>query len=277
MKTLKIALIVLSSLLFVTLTGCKSEGCTDPFAVNYEMDAKEGGECTYPDVTMMISQKVGDADLVIGDTYSINGYDVQFTQSQFYVSSVMYMDEEGNGYAAEKDGEPVYLLVKPDQKMYNLGTARAGHTHMVRFDVGVDAATNSQTDIDFAQWAGDHPLAAQTPSMAWSWAAGYIFIRIEGKIDIDKDGDFDGDDKDLIYHIGKNDNQVSISLMSHTDFDEASETLGVEFDLANLFNNLDLTNEDNHVSHTGSSQEQKNLVTTIKDNVAGAFSIHKHE
>lgn len=44
-----------------TLTSCKEEGCTDPNANNYSMDAdKDDGTCTYPTINLNAS---GDGDV----------------------------------------------------------------------------------------------------------------------------------------------------------------------------------------------------------------------
>ena len=271
MNTLKVVLLSLLGAGLLLLGGCEQKGCTDPFAVNYDIDAQEdNGECVIPNLTLMLHQKVGSEDLTLGEVYSVNGYDVKFTLSQFYLSGFRYMDDAGNGYAAEKEGEPVYLLVTPDKNMYELGNLRAGHLHMLRFDVGVDSATNNQSEIDFASWPGDHPLALQSPAMHWSWNTGYIFLKIEGRIDFNKDGIFDADDKDIVYHIGLDKNLASAALMAHMDIDEGAESVMVKYDLAAAMSGIDLSVETNLETHT---MNKPALAEALVANLPAAFSI----
>ena len=267
MKKIHLFLIALAGFFAVTQTACNNTGCMDPYAVNYDMDATKEGDCTFPNMNLMLHQKVGDAELTLGETYSINGYNVKITLSQFYMSGFRYMDDAGNGYAAEKNGEPVYILATPETKMYDLGTMRAGHLHMLRFDVGVDSTTNNQSEIDFAQWPVAHPLAPQTPSMVWSWQTGYIFLKIEGQVDIDNDGTFDDN---LVYHVGLDQFLMDISLMAHTDIDEADEQVMVTYDLAKALDGIDFSDAGNHDTHTMNNMP---LAAQIAGNVEGAFSI----
>jgi hypothetical protein len=267
MKKIQFILIALAGFYALTFTACEEEGCTDPLAVNYDAEAKEGGECTYPNLTMMLHQKVGDQDLTTGSTYTINGYPVKVTLSQFYLSGFMYMDDSGDGYAAEKDGEPVYLLATPETQMYDLGTMKTGDLHMLNFNVGVDSVTNSQDEIDFAAWPADHPLSAQTPSMVWNWNTGYIFLKFEGRIDLDSDGTFD---EDLVYHIGLNKFLMDVSLTAHTDITDASEQIMVSYDVAKVLEGIDFSVEGNWDTHTMNNMP---LATQIAANVETAFSM----
>jgi hypothetical protein len=270
MKTIKTLLLVIAGILLFTLTSCDNTGCKDPFAVNYDVEATKDGDCIYPSMSLMFHNKVGTSDLNMGEVYSINGYDVKFSLSQYYVSGIRYMDDGGNSYAAEKDGAPVYLLVKSDQAMYDLGTMRAGHLHMLLFDIGVDSVTNGQDEIDFAAWPATHPLAAQSPAMHWSWLTGYIFLKVEGKIDFNKDGQFDDQDRDIVYHVGLNQFRSPVSLLVHSDIDEANEQVSISFDLAKVFTGIDLSDSTNLSTHTMNNMP---LATKVSANYSTAFSI----
>ncbi|GEM_PF-6912068 len=49
MKSFKYPILpLLFSVVFLSLSSCKKEGCTDETATNYDPDAKSGGECIYP-------------------------------------------------------------------------------------------------------------------------------------------------------------------------------------------------------------------------------------
>lgn len=270
MKKINLILIALAGLFALTTSACDNKGCTDPYAIDYDMDATKDGECTYPNMTLMLKQKVGDQDLTLDEVYNINGYDVKVTLSQFYMSGFRYEDMDGSSYAAEKDGEPVYILATPETQMYDLGTMRAGHLHMLRFDVGVDSATNNQDEIGFAQWPNGHPLGPQAPSMVWSWQTGYIFLKIEGSADLDGNGTYE---ENLVYHVGLNELLMNISLMAHTDIDEADEQVMVTYDVAKALDGIDFSDEDSRITHTMGSPEIRALAEKVAQNVETAFSI----
>lgn len=69
----------------------------------------------------------------------------------------------------------------------------------VRFMLGVDSLTNH---ADPALWPNEHPLSLmQGGLMHWSWNAGYIFLKLEGRYKRN-DGRIDGL---FSYHIGRDD------------------------------------------------------------------------
>lgn len=270
MKILKLSLALVAAAFLLTATGCQDEGCTDPFAVNYDMDAKEGGECTYPELTLAIKHKVGDTELVYGDIYSINGYDIKFNLSQFYMSNFRIMDMDGNGYEITENDETIHRLAKLEETNYDLGTIRAGHAHMLMFDIGVTEAVNAQDEVDFAAWPPTHPLAAQSPAMHWNWNSGYVFIKVEGMVDVNKDGQFDADET-ITYHIGLDKNRTGISLMTHGDITETKEEFAISFDLETLLADFDWTQKANRTSHSMPATEA--VTEQFKTNLANAFSI----
>lgn len=61
---------------------------------------------------------------------------------------------------------------------------KPGTYDALSFGIGVKPALNGMTDPDFneAQFPIDHPLSIYN-NMYWSWATGYIFSKMEGKID----------------------------------------------------------------------------------------------
>ncbi|MEX1188581.1 MAG: MbnP family protein [Bacteroidia bacterium] len=63
-------------------------------------------------------------------------------------------------------------------------TSYPGTIDKVLFDVGLNPFLNGTNDENFnpAAYENSHPLSIYN-SMYWSWASGYIFMKIEGRID----------------------------------------------------------------------------------------------
>jgi len=122
------------------------------------------------------------------------GDTVQFSQFQYYLSNLIFIDGDGEEYALE---DSYYLVNTDDSNIQDieLDGLEEGEFTSFKISVGVDSAANAST----VNAAGDlDPNGAD--GMIWSWATGYKFIRTEGTY---KNGDDSGD---FILHLGKNDN-----------------------------------------------------------------------
>jgi hypothetical protein len=78
--------------------------------------------------------------------------------------------------------------VNPSQNDYNIGAYEISDVSTLLLNIGVAPEINHD---DPSLWDASHPLAPQIPSMHWGWAAGYIFVAIEGMIDKNQDGIFE--------------------------------------------------------------------------------------
>lgn len=63
-------------------------------------------------------------------------------------------------------------------------TTKAGPVDRIEFGIGVNQALNGTNNPDFnpSSFPSDHPLSIYN-GMYWTWASGYIFFKIEGRID----------------------------------------------------------------------------------------------
>jgi hypothetical protein len=254
----KSSLGMIALLAFLALgQGCKKDGCTDPNAINYDPEATESVDCTFPSLMLHFHPMVGDQDLVLGNTYEINGVQTRIDLANFYVSGVQV------GESGSFDTNPeTYLLVKADQMMYEIGEITAGHKHMLEFRLGLDSLTNH---ADPTLYEEGNPLAPQSPSMHWSWDSGYRFLNIGGEVDTDGDGTVDGL---LEYHIGKDSfaRMFSVEVEQEADAEQVTITLTVDF--AQVLANIDLATES--VSHTGDAPV---VATKLMDNLVTAISV----
>lgn len=77
MKTKFFSVLFAVAIASVMFTGCKKEGCTDPLAENYDIDAKtDDGTCTYPTVFTITDDGsgVGTTTWESGKTYILEGF-----------------------------------------------------------------------------------------------------------------------------------------------------------------------------------------------------------
>ncbi len=220
---------------------------------------------THSESTLNLAYNVGGQVFNYGDIYDIGGIATSFSFAQFYLSGLSVMDDAGNMTMLED----TYILAKPSQTEYDLPEVSTDHVHMFNFNIGIDEATNNQSTEDFTNQPADSPLALQTPeSMHWSWNVGYIFLKINAMVDTDGDGT---PETPTEYHIGTDNLLTPVTVMIHEDShnhnDHSSLKIGLNFDIAQLFNGIDLSTGTS--THTGDNLEMAQQITA---NYASAFS-----
>jgi len=234
-------LLVFSCFYFlVAFSSCNNKGCTDSNALNFDIDSKkDNGSCNYPSLRLHLHPTVGSETFAFDQTFNINGVDLKFDVAQFYLTA---FNLEGESASDNYELEDTYLLVKGDQHMYDLGEGRVGQIKNLGLKLGVLEVDNHK---DPASFGAGHPLGPQTPSMNWSWANGYKFIRLEGTADTDGDGTYE---TDFIYHLG-GDNSLTDITINAIDLavDSEMEEIPLKVDFAKFFQNIDIATE--NVSH----------------------------
>lgn len=199
--------------------------------------------CEDDDTTTQEEPKVESAQVILhydfnydGNGFALNqnyttdsGYVIRYTLASFYLAKPNIMDDADN--VTQLD--PEYYIIRPDVMMSDMGTIAPGHAHMFNVSIGVDEATNTEDGVNGMQPTDfsdvNHPLAPQPEGMYWSWASGYIFVKIEGEVDYEGDGTFDQTFK---YHLGTNDFRKDRSLMVHQDLadgDTLAITMSVDY------------------------------------------------
>lgn len=235
-------MVVIITLVFA---GCKRKGCTDPSALNYDMDAQKNCCCNYTEVF----------DLGIDFDFRVSIdpflYNTPFTDQtgrkfdysfvRMYLSNFRLVNASGETHVND-----TFLLIDPTITKYNIGKVAVGDYSKIRFDIGIDSITNStKQPADFAQ---DHPLGPQSPSMYWAWNTGYIFLKLEGSVDTNliPDGTIDWP---YVFHLGTNQLLRSVELNYPVSGDDGQKlVLDIGVDLARFFDFVDLRTENS--SHT---------------------------
>ena len=134
------------------------------------------------------------------DTYDyFDEMSLRFQLFQFYISDVTLISPE-HGEVMVKDVDLVTFKDIFDQSdsqrgiQIPLGEAPAGEYTSIRFGIGVNSQLNATQPADYDL---GHPL---TTGNYWSWAAGYVFFKIEGNADLDDNGNYS---EKLTFHIGR--------------------------------------------------------------------------
>ncbi len=256
----------------LSVSSCK-KGCTDPAAENYDATAKKNNNtCTYADP----SEKTSEINLVYNhmaenSTFAFNtdyiddfGNKYQFTRAQLYLSSPVFMDDNMNVLSAPSS----YALVSPDSVKSSFAVIDGEqHVHMMNISIGVDSVANA---TDPATYGSTHPLAYQTPSMHWNWNSGYIFIALEGVVDIDGNGTFDTGET-FVMHVGMNSLRAdNTGLMAHfNSVSGLAHNIELDINWTGLLAGIDLS-----IDNSTHTMDNMMLASRVSNNAKSILSIH---
>ena len=205
LKAIRLPALLAFSLLLV-VTSCKeNEGCTDPAAANYDADAeKDDGSCLIGNFVLDFKALVNGVPLVMKDSvyknvldyyykmetirfYVSNLYLIKNDNSEVLVNDVSYLDLENSHRSISDDGEKIMVAAPP------------GDYKGIKFAIGVDPDINNG---DPSVYPNDHPLSIRQ-NAHWVWNSGYIFLKLEGKMDTIPDGN-KSLTRSFVYHCGTN-------------------------------------------------------------------------
>lgn len=160
--------------------------------------------------------------------YPTNRNTVGVSNLSYYLSGFQLQKQDGSWHNVEVP----HLFVaqsKPVDTVF-LGELPEGNYQALRFALGLDSAINHS---DPAQWSNDHPLSLMRGGqMHWSWNAGYIFLKLEGRYrkSATEVGFYS-------YHIGRDDLIVPYVINGlNVQGGARRANLSLEFNVANFFN-----------------------------------------
>lgn len=126
-------------LILISISGCNTriQGCLDVNADNFNLNAEQtcDGCCTYPSVSLSLTQKWGDRNFANTDTlYDINGQPYKITSLVYFLSDWIWEDGQGILYHVDSDTvtcevgdlkySPDVLPIGTEQFIYPLGNFR---------------------------------------------------------------------------------------------------------------------------------------------------------
>jgi len=137
------------------------------------------------EVSIHLNHKYNGGDFNFDSTYVVDGNTpIKFDRLEYY----LHINSLSNDNGETTNLSDNYLLVNPSQNHYNIGSYEISDVSTLLLNIGVAPEINHD---DPSLWDASHPLAPQIPSMHWGWAAGYIFVALEGMIDENQDGIFE--------------------------------------------------------------------------------------
>ena len=137
------------------------------------------------EISIYLNHKYNGGDFNYDNTYVVDfNTPIKFDRLEYYlhINSLINHDGETTNLSDK------YLLVNPSQNHYNIGSYEISNVSTLIMNIGVAPEINHD---DPSLWDASHPLSPQIPSMHWGWAAGYIFVALEGMIDENQDGIFE--------------------------------------------------------------------------------------
>ena len=163
-------------------------------------------------------------------TYGL-GYEVFFTKYSLFLSDITLHNESGDYLLSEVEFLDLLTDVN-DEASAIAGQKRTylsvptGEYDAISFNIGLPSTVNATTP---ASYANDHPLSNN--GEYWVGWSSYIFHKIEGKMDTDGDSE---PDASIALHIGSDQAFRQARINAPIDFDEETETLVINFDLAQI-------------------------------------------
>jgi hypothetical protein len=222
------------------LSSCKDDEVTPPVTVIDQLK-------------MTMQPTFGAVDLVLDQAYTTDeGYLVQFTDLKCYLTyiasptttlcSTALFDYRGKGTS---------LFTKPGKP--------ANFTNLTA-NLGVPASKNHADPTSFA--STDPLYITIANDMHWGWNPGYIFIKVEAKVDTIPNG-IDNFDHYIVFHVGGEPYLQNLQLNSIAWVAEGNGIFSrkLKLDMQKFLNDgtesIDLKTE--HSSHTAAGQEALSL------------------
>lgn len=211
-----------------------------------------------------IQPTYGATDLQLDQTVVTNeGYKVQFTDLKCYFSSVR------NG-AKELCQAALYDYRQTGTLVFEKPGKPDDYLNLTAF-LGVDTIYNHD---DPSAFPNNSPLNIMNANdMHWDWNPGYIFIKVEAKVDTLVDG-IDNFDHFVIFHIGTDPfvQSLNFSNVNWVANGNGMYTLPLKLDMYKFLQNgtqtIDLKTE--HSSHSMAGQEVLSLkvIQNFKDAIS---------
>ncbi|WP_294674646.1 MbnP family protein [uncultured Fluviicola sp.] len=171
----------------------------------------------------------GSANLMLDSVYTMsNGFQIKFTELKAYFSGIQSGGSVMKDVALFNFRETGNLIFQSNQVVANPSS--------IQFGIGVPSSINHN---DPSTFPNTNPLnIAIANDMHWDWNPGYIFFKVEAKVDTIIDG-ITSCDHNLVYHVGT-DSYFTNKTISNLTWAALSSTVNeawLKIDLKNFFEN----------------------------------------
>jgi archaellin len=220
---------------------------------------------TLDQLKITVQPTFGSSDLQLDQTVITNeGYALQFTDIRFYLTTLKNTSGKQLTQAALFDyRESGINLLTADGKPADFSS--------INGFFGVDSTLNHDDPTAFAT---TNPLNILTANdMHWDWNPGYIFLKIEAKVDTISDG-VDNFNHYVVFHVGADAwlQQFSLTGLTWSQTSQNLYTLPLKLDMQKFLQNgaqtIDVKTE--HSSHSLAGEEA--LSIKVIQNLRDALS-----
>lgn len=173
---------------FLSVTSCKS-------------DEPEIIEQTSDTLKITVQPVFGGETLFLDSTYQTpEGYDLQFIDIKFY------FEDARNGLNLFKDASLFDYRERGISLSERVGDIVNYSNIQANLGVGASVNHNDPVGFDPNSWL----YISNSNDMHWDWNPGYIFVKVEAKVDTIQDGNalFD---HNVVFHVGMDENLKTLS------------------------------------------------------------------
>ena len=202
----------------------------------------------------------GTEPVVLGETYDLNGVNIQFDKIKYFVSDIKLEGDDNNVDLVDVDylnfEDSGNLENATDGKSIFIKKVETGTYNSVTMNLGLTSELN---DLPREDVPSDSPL---NDGGYWAPWASYIFATVELKADLDGDAIFE---HNLVYHVGGNEARRDVRFDNPVQVSGGDEPkVGFAFDLKQALDGFDIENiTDVH--------SQKDIMNQLADKFQDSF------
>lgn len=206
----------------------------------------------------------GNADLVLDSVYTMsNGFQIKFTELKAYFTDIQSGGTSMKSAALFNFRETGNLIFQSNQVVVNPSS--------IQFGIGVPSSINHNDPSTFPT---TNPLnIAIANDMHWDWNPGYIFFKVEAKVDTIVDG-ITNCDHNLVYHVGT-DSYFTSKTIGNLTWSALSSTVNeawMKIDLKNFFENSGNAIDVKAEFTTHSMASQSVITEKVRQNFSASIS-----
>lgn len=242
---------ILALLVTIALFSCKKKNSTPVNPTPAVQQSK-----------LSLKTVFGSEELLLDSVYTLgNGFEIEFVELKAYFTGIQA------GGSVLKD-VALFDLRQSGSLIFQANQVVADPSS-VQFGIGVPATVNHS---DPSEFPSTNPLnIAIANDMHWDWSPGYIFIKVEAKVDTIPDG-ITNCDHNLVYHVGTDPYFTSKTITNLSWSGSTIRQAWLKIDLKNFFENpgnvIDVKTE----FTTHSTSTQTTLTEKVRQNFAASIS-----
>lgn len=221
------------------------------------------------DLTLNFTAKFNNQDLVLKNVYADTAnYKYKIENFKYFLSNIILVKDD-NTEVKLTDLVCVDYQT-PSTQMLLIKNIPLTHFKKVKFGIGLTPEQNNLLPDDVADSDPRHIYS----SMYWGWLK-YIFVRMEGRSDVDGSNKFDNL---LIYDVGSDELYKTVEISKSISINEGNNTLTLRLDIDKIFrngaNDIDISYYEQSYTHSDKTNS-KNYDTAVKfaENFSKAFLI----